>query len=199
MLKSSMPSRVCGVCGQSFHARSDGAVRQALEEHKRSHAGVVARESSREEPAVLERVPTSSARVSLLAEVVAGFDSVTEMVRAGYSVNHDSLFVPFEAPRMIGTQVRVLLTVAGEGRFELKGTVVAAFPDPVDPRPTASRRGNGVFLTSASPGWSRFCDGLEAGFDDLTDPDRGPIRESVRGVVLEDPDPTEFDDDPTSK
>jgi hypothetical protein len=189
-----MARLLCRRCGRSFEGDSPDEVRAALRRHERVHAR--ATEQS-DVPRVLERTPMSSARIDLAVQLVVDLASVDELARAGYSVRHDSVFVPLDPPRHIGTQVGLRLTVAGRV-FELRGVVVTAVPDPADPRVTTEPRGNGVFLTSASPGWSELCDGV-VGEGAAGDAGAGAsAKRSIPLLALEDWNPHEFDDEPSS-
>ena len=182
-----MRSRVCGVCGQSFRADTLAEVMQALEEHRRTHPAMPEAGF-----APLERAPTSSARVDLMAEVHLEFEGIKQARRAGYSITHDSLFIPVDYPRNIGTRMVIKLAAMGR-RYNLQGVVVAAYPDPANPQPITGKRGNGVFITSASPGWSSFCDAFASEFDEPTQPD-APLREAVRFGTAEHIPDDEWDD-----
>jgi hypothetical protein len=144
------------------------------------------------DPGVLVRQPASSARVDLAAEIQVEWKSLEDVARSGYTLAPDSIFLPTDPPRSIGTPVHLVLVVA-DRLFALEGVVVAAYPDPADPRPTR-RRGNGVFVTTGCPGWVNLCTELHSDFHDLTEPDRSPLRESVRGG-FQDPDFDEFDEE----
>jgi Tfp pilus assembly protein PilZ len=82
-------------------------------------------------------------------------------------LSHGGLFIALDPPKPIGTQVRVAISVASTGeQFFVEGVVIHRRPDDDCPLPEGGVPGIGVYLTSASEGYARFCSELAAKKDE---------------------------------
>ncbi len=98
-------------------------------------------------------------RMRLALEVQMRFDGVDEAIDGvamrTTNISRDGMFIRMSPPKPIGTHVRVRVLV-GAHEILLEGVIVrAAEADDPD-------TGVGVHLTSASYGWEKLCDLVEA-------------------------------------
>jgi hypothetical protein len=101
-------------------------------------------------------------RIDLGLDVIIRVEHLEEAART-LNVSREGLFVRTDAPRPVGTPVKLTVAVAGAERFQAEGVVVHIHPDP-DGEATAPQdhpAGMGIFLTSSTSAWHEFCDRLE--------------------------------------
>jgi Tfp pilus assembly protein PilZ len=98
-------------------------------------------------------------RFNLVLSVQVRFQQRTDMTTTRtLNISRSGLFLALERPRPIGTPVRINLSIADSGeQFALEGIVVHRQPDENQPLAPGATAGVGVFLTSVSPEYERFC------------------------------------------
>jgi uncharacterized protein (TIGR02266 family) len=98
--------------------------------------------------------------MALALEVKVRLENHQEAIDARtVNLSREGLFIRMDPPRPLGTRVRVTLQIDGTGdRFTLEGVVVRTVTGQDD----GAEPGVAVFLTTTSPGWTRFCDELAA-------------------------------------
>jgi hypothetical protein len=115
-------------------------------------------------------------RVAIVLEVNLHFDDLADASRGQtLNVSRQGVFIAMDDPVAVGTRVRLRIEIAGSGeQHGGEGLVIRRQPDPDDPATPTSPRGIAVFLTSADPGWSRWCDALAKTAGKPTPPDSDP-------------------------
>jgi hypothetical protein len=103
-------------------------------------------------------------RFSLALSVQVHFQDRDEVTSTRtLNISRQGLFIALERPPPIGTIVRVRISIEKTGeQFTLEGVIVHRVPDEGDAAPARAASGVGVFLTSVSAGYERFCDEIAA-------------------------------------